>query len=140
MECRVHADLEKKKVKLCIFALVKVKNQEITEVQNNYQIHKQTTYEHFIYDWDQINLHFKNCKFQKKFPNSCHFLHTKCETTKSKPMHKTQILKEGSFCCLTLHGVSFVRLQLNKGTIQPNFSIKICNPFYFNENNTIIIY
>ena len=39
-----------KNVKLCIFAFAKVKNQEITEVQNNYQIHKQTIYENFIYD------------------------------------------------------------------------------------------
>ena len=130
----------RKNVKLCIFAFAKVKNQEITKVQNNYQIHKQTTYKHFIYDWDQINLHFKICKFQKKFLYSWHFLHTKCETTRSKPMHKTQNWMRAHFCCLTLHGVSFVRLQLNQGTIHPNCSIIMCNPFYFNENNTIIIY
>ena len=33
----------------------------------------------------------------------------------------------------------FVRLQLNRGTIHPNCSIKMCNPFSFHENNTIII-
>ena len=40
----------KKNVKLSIFAFAKVKNQEITKVQNTYQLHKQTIYKNFIYD------------------------------------------------------------------------------------------
>ena len=39
-----------KNVKSWIFAFAKVKNPEIIEVQNNYQIHKQTIYQKLIYD------------------------------------------------------------------------------------------
>ena len=60
----MHADLEEKYMKLCIFAFVKVKNQEITKVKDNYQIHKQTIYKNFIYARDQTDFHFKIWKFR----------------------------------------------------------------------------
>ena len=43
------------------------------------------------------NCILKFVNFSKKTPYSCHLLHTKCETIKSKPMHKTQKWNEGSF-------------------------------------------
>ena len=127
-----------KNVKLCIFAFAKVKNQEITKVQNNYQIHKQTIYENlYMIETKLICI----LKFVNLSENSLIHAIFCIQNVKQQNLNPstTQNWMRAHFCCLTLHGVSFVRLQLNQGTIHLNCSIKMCNPFYFNENNTLII-